>query len=86
MTSIIRQRQLIVGERSKALAFVAVGSVMVAIGVLAWATARTVFALNIATGLIFLAIGLGTLRAARRKLAAFEGEHGAGAGKQPSIR
>jgi hypothetical protein len=87
MTSIIRQRQRTVGERNWGIFVVGLGVVAVVIMGLASIDARMLASpVSGVLGLGYIAIGGFRLRATRRKLAAFEAEHGAGAGKQPSIR
>lgn len=87
MTSLIRQRQRIVGERTKAIVFAAFGAVSVLFAVTASLYAQNLTAAGSAgIGLVFVVTGLVRLRSARRDLAAFESEHGVDVGKQQSIR
>ncbi|WP_411700946.1 hypothetical protein [Conyzicola sp.] len=87
MTSLIRQRQLILGERNSAVFFIALGALSVVIMILASIDAQTLALPGSGgVGVAFMAMGAFRLRAACRKLAAFEAEHGVDAGKQQAIR
>lgn len=87
MGSLIRQRQRLVGERNRAIVFVVFGLTSLGFSATSSMFTQVLTALGPAgIGLVFTAIGIVRLRAAHRNLAAFETEHGVGAGKQAPIR
>ena len=86
MTSLIRLRQLIEGERNWAIAFLAIGSVSILFSVVSSVLTQSFTTAGVAgVGTTLVITGIVRLTAARRDLAAFETEHGVGAGKQQSI-
>ena len=87
MTSLIRQRQQIAGERNAAIGFIALGVASVVFAITGGIWSESLSALGAGgVGLVLAVSGVFRLVPARRKLAAFEAEHGVGAGKQQSIR
>jgi len=87
MTSLIRLRQRIEGERNWAIAIIAIGATLTVLSVVALLDEASLFSAGYGVlGLAQATLGAFRLRSARRDLATFESEHGVGAGKQQSIR
>jgi len=86
MGSLIMQRQRLVGERNWAIVFIVFGLASLGFSATSSIVAQVLTALGPAgIGLVFTAIGIVRLRAPRCELAAFEAEHGVGAGEQSPI-
>jgi hypothetical protein len=84
MVSIVRQRQLIDSQRKWGIAMLVIG--IVGMGVAALSLLDGTLPLGAVLFVILLVTGVTRIRAAGRALAAFETEHGAGAGVQQPIR
>jgi len=87
MTSLIRLRQRIEGERNWAIAIIVIGATLTVLSVVALLDEASLFSAGYGVlGLAQTTLGAFRLGSARRDLSTFESEHGVGAGKQQSIR
>jgi hypothetical protein len=88
MVSLERQRLRIVGQRGLGITFLVLAGLFLALTTFAIVVVglRTSFYYFPVMALAFGVIGFRQVRAAHRELAAFEAEHGAGAGVQEPIR
>ena len=84
MISIVRQRQLIEGQRTSGIVMAVIGLLGVGFGILTILDGASLWGAVVSATL--LVTGVMRIRAAVRTLAAFEAEHGVGAGVQQPIR